>query len=255
MGVVQNTIDIEKIRTSGGDPELAEKVSQLEAEIGDADSGIVKDIDDLQEANALIMTSVSAIKTTADSAKTRADQAVIWSERKGYVGKNLFKNTASTSTATNITFTVNADKSVSITGSANTSATTKDLGSFTGAELKTIGSTLILTGGSQKAYLALRSSTWSKIIRSYGEAVNVNTSELEDATTYYMTIGIQANDNPDGEVIYPMIRLSSISDNTYEPYLQSNEELTGNKLDTATLKTVTASAADFAAFKTAIAAL
>ena len=248
MGVVQNSIDIQKIIASGGDPEIAERVAQLETEIGDENSGIIKDIDDLQEANALIMTSVSSVKA-------RADQAVIWSERKGYVGKNLFKNTASTSTATNITFTVNADKSVSITGSANTNATTKDLGSFTGAELKTIGSTLILTGGSQKAYLALRSSTWSKLIRSYGEAVNVNTSELEDATTYYMTIGIQANDNPDGEVIYPMLRLSSISDNTYEPYLQSNEELTCNKLDTATLKTVTASAADFAAFKTAIAAL
>ena len=68
MGVVQNSIDIEKLRASGGDPEIAERVAQLETEIGDENSGIIKDIDDLQEANALIMTSVSAIKTTADNA-------------------------------------------------------------------------------------------------------------------------------------------------------------------------------------------
>ena len=77
MGVVQNSIDIQKIIASGGDPEIAERVAQLETEIGDENSGIIKDIDDLQEANALIMTSVSAIKTTADSAKARADQAVL----------------------------------------------------------------------------------------------------------------------------------------------------------------------------------
>lgn len=51
MGVVQNSIDIEK--------SLAE-VMALAAQIGDETSGIVKDIDDLQEANAKIMTSVSA---------------------------------------------------------------------------------------------------------------------------------------------------------------------------------------------------
>lgn len=68
MGVVQNSIDIQKIIKAGGDPEIAERVLQLETEIGDENSGIIKDIDDLQEANALIMTSVSAIKLTADGA-------------------------------------------------------------------------------------------------------------------------------------------------------------------------------------------
>ena len=68
MGVVQNSIDIQKIIEAGGDPTIAAKVAELEAEIGDENSGIIKDIDDLQEANALVMTSVSAIKLTADGA-------------------------------------------------------------------------------------------------------------------------------------------------------------------------------------------
>lgn len=52
MGVVQNSIDIEK---------CVAEVMTLAAEIGDENSGIIKDIDDLQEANANIMTSVRAI--------------------------------------------------------------------------------------------------------------------------------------------------------------------------------------------------
>lgn len=59
MGVVQNSIDIQKIIDAGGDPTIAAKVAELEAEIGDENSGIIKDIDDLQETNALVMTSVS----------------------------------------------------------------------------------------------------------------------------------------------------------------------------------------------------
>lgn len=77
MGVVQNSIDIQKIIEAGGDPTIAAKVAELEAEIGDENSGIIKDIDDLQEANAQIMTSVSAVKITADSAKATADATAL----------------------------------------------------------------------------------------------------------------------------------------------------------------------------------
>ena len=76
MGVVQNSIDIQKIIEAGVDPEIAAKVQELEAEIGDENSGIIKDIDDLQEANALVMTSVRAIDLTATAAKNTADAAI-----------------------------------------------------------------------------------------------------------------------------------------------------------------------------------
>lgn len=67
MGVVQNTIDIEK---------SIKEIMVLAAKIGDETSGILKDIDDLQEANALIMTSVRAIDLTATAAKNTADAAI-----------------------------------------------------------------------------------------------------------------------------------------------------------------------------------
>ena len=149
-----------------------------------------------------------------------------WKAQTVLGAKNFADVTASTSTAGNITFMVNGDKTVSITGSANTSTTIKDLNTYTGAQLKAIGNTLIISGGNALAYLAIRASDWSKIIRSYGEDVAFNTSELSDAATYYLTIGIQANVNANGVVIKPMIRLASDPDATYAPYAMTNKELT-----------------------------
>lgn len=153
-------------------------------------------------------------------------ELVPWDANSVLGAKNLVTVTATTSTATNVTFTVNADKTVSISGSANTSATIKDLNSYTGAQLKAMGSRLLLSGGAALAYLAIRSSDWSKIIRSYGGDVLVNTAELVDATTYYLTIGINANDNANGVTIKPMLRLAEDTDPAYQPYAMTNQQLT-----------------------------
>ena len=64
MGVVQNSIDIQKIIEAGGDPTIAAKVQELEAEIGDENSGIIKDIDDLQQDVTNITTDATETVTT-----------------------------------------------------------------------------------------------------------------------------------------------------------------------------------------------
>lgn len=252
MGVVQNSIDIQKIIEAGGDPTIAAKVAELEAEIGDENSGIIKDIDDLQEANALIMTSVSAIKTTADSAKARADQAVLWSERKGYVGKNIipFPYYETSKSANDVTFTVNSDNSVTVNTTGASADTNFEL--FNGANLK-VGGQYILSGcpsgGSISTYGIQLYSTNS----SAGAIYDVGNGYAFTENQYVTRIVIRIKKDAvlDNVTFYPMVRLASIADNTYEPYLPSNNEL----LQTATLKSVTAATADFAAFKTAIAAL
>lgn len=53
----------------------------------------------------------------------------------------------------------------------------------------------------------------------------------------------------------PMLRDARDTNPTYQPYALTNMELTGEKLDISTLKAISADAADFAAFKTAIANL
>ena len=153
--------------------------------------------------------------------------AVHWGDQsKGYVGKNLFRyNTSSSSTSTGVSFSINIDKSVSLSGTS-TGATVKDLAILKGSQLKALGSDLILSGGNENAYLAIRTSTWTFIARSYGGDIAFNTSSLEDNTDYYISIGVgQAGINTNGIVIYPMLRFASILDSTYEPPLTPNTDL------------------------------
>ena len=251
MGVVQNSIDIQNIIEAGGDPTIAAKVQELEAEIGDENSGIIKDIDDLQEANALIMTSVSAVKTTADSAKARADQAVLWSERKGYVGKNLLNNYKNSETIGSVLFTKNSDGSVTVSGTASGNAwwALDDP-----AKLPSL-----VNGVSYFFKAAISADADAYIVGDDNGADHVYGHDTGDGVTFVydnnyplskVQFGIRSGKTVNG-TFYPMIKLSSITDNNYEPYLPTNDEL----LLTAILKSVTAAAADFAAFKTAIAAL
>ena len=154
-------------------------------------------------------------------------EAVHYGEQsKGYVRKNLFRyNASSFSTSAGVSFTININKSVSLSGTS-TGATLKDLAILKGSQLKALGSDLILSGGNTNAYLAIRTSTWTFIARSYGSDIAFNTSSLEDDTDYYITIGVgQSGINTNGIVIYPMLRLASIPDNTYEPYLTPNTDL------------------------------
>lgn len=54
---------------------------------------------------------------------------------------------------------------------------------------------------------------------------------------------------------YPMLRLASDPDDTYQPYAMTNRELTENKISIEDLKTITAASSDFVDFQTRIAAL
>lgn len=254
MGVVQNSIDIQKIIEAGGDPEIAAKVQELEAEIGDENSGIIKDIDDLQEANALIMTSVSAIKTTADSAKARADQAVLWSERKGYVGKNLLPNKASSTEINGVTYTVNADGSIKANGTASANSTLFLISKANTPNFLSDlnGKNIIISGGHNDSKRVQMWSTNGGVVYSGNTETEVSITEnIAGSADFNIVINIIKDAVCDNEIFYPMFRIASVADETYEPYLPNNNEL----LQTATLKSVTAAAADFAAFKTAIAAL
>lgn len=161
------------------------------------------------------------------------NEAVHWADNNILGAKNRLQNKGISRTG-DISFTVNSDGSVSLNGS-HPSADIFEVNAFTGAQLKALGSQLILSGGDEKAYIAIRTSTWTFIARSYGTDVLFNTSNLDDNTTYYVTIGVQGNTNVDGVTLYPMIRLASDTDNTYIPYSMTNRELgdaiTGIKLD------------------------
>ena len=139
---------------------------------------------------------------------------------------NLLENKLTTITNHDVTYTVNANKSISLSGTASDNSS-RDLNSYTGAQLKAMGSSLILSGGvSSNIYVCVRLSNWTMIARSNGEDVQFNTSSLEDATSYIVTCGVNNGTNTNGNTVYPMLRLTTDTDSTYQPYAMTNRELT-----------------------------
>lgn len=127
----------------------------------------------------------------------------------GGAGKNKFNNTASTSTEGTTTFTINSDGTVSVSGST-TNATFKILGSITLS-----AGTYVLSGGySNDVYLNIQSPIYYSYSKESSETFTV-----ESETTFTMVARVRANVTvPSGAKFYPMIRLASVTDTSYEPY-------------------------------------
>ena len=141
----------------------------------------------------------------------------------GYTSKNYLENKLTTQTASGVTFTVNADKSISLSGTAtghipldiNTSVTL-DKGTyiFSGFSIDYADSRLVLQVGDTHIIL------WHGI-----DSVEFT---LDEKTTCNVFMVIQNGTPCANVVIKPMIRLASIKDNTYVPYVTSVEGVVGN---------------------------
>ena len=156
-------------------------------------------------------------------------QAVVNRTTLGMQRKNLLKNTSVTKTVNGVTFTVNDDKSITVSGKSTSSSTT-----FFNV-CKALELTLendksyIMTGcpennksSDNKTLCYLRADSSKGVIASdTGNGVTFTTSESSSPT--YAIICVSANadftDNP--VTFYPMIRYADILDDTYEPYQPS----------------------------------
>ena len=172
-------------------------------------------------------------------------------------------------TVNNVSFTVNTDSSGNVlnvtvstseSASANTDFYIMDVTSGLYAALDDyVGQSVTCTGcpagGSTNSY----SITYARLNATStpsdtGNGVNVTIADFSGVNAY-VRIRIVSGTTATNLVFKPMIRLSSDADTTYQPYAATNKELTTDKLSVATLKSIVADSADFAAFKTAIAAL
>lgn len=133
----------------------------------------------------------------------------------GGAGKNKFQNTATTQTINGVTFTVNSDGTVLVNGTA------------TGGDSRfTVGAYIAKAQSSQKLNGLPDSITNSNIVLGYQGYGIVNTvsrelnisrsAETDWNNDVYITVkdGITANNL----VFKPMIRLSTETDPTFEPY-------------------------------------
>lgn len=132
------------------------------------------------------------------------------------IGKNLLKNTAVSTTVKDVTFTVNEDGSITANGTASAVTTS----GITINELYLEqGDEYIISGGisSDKRVCIYYQPDYKQL--------NVFSSGSDTRFTvpisgkYRVYPWIQEGVTCDNDTFYPMLRLASIEDNTYEPYI------------------------------------
>ena len=137
-------------------------------------------------------------------------------------GKNLLENRGVSNTSNGITFTVNDDKTILVNGNNDGTANS----SFIINNYSLKAGTYILngcpSGGSSTTYrLAIQKiSGWSVLALDTGSGSKQFT--IDEATNIQVAIFIQKGQTISNLLFKPMIRLSSIIDDTYEPYQSSS---------------------------------
>ena len=137
-------------------------------------------------------------------------------------GKNLLENTGVSNTSNGVTFTVNDDKTILVNGNNDGTANSRFI--INNYFLK--AGTYILngcpSGGSSTTYrLAIqKTSDWSILGLDTGSGSKQFT--IDEATNIQVAIFIQKGQTISNLLFKPMIRLSSIIDDTYEPYQSSS---------------------------------
>ena len=138
------------------------------------------------------------------------------------VGKNLLKNTATSRTVEGVDFIVNEDKSIAVKGTSNAYIATP-IADY--VELP-VGKELIMTGcpingggDSYQIYIAQYDSA-DKITRAYdygsGCTFTIDKSTVRVGVYIWLKSGLSFD-----LTFYPMIRLASDTDDTYEPYTET----------------------------------
>lgn len=175
-------------------------------------------------------------KTQTDNLITTVlDMAAINSSTLGYSAKNLLINNSKTKTLNGVTATINADKSITLTGK-NTAG--KDFVIFTNlatglddqfAENKKFLSNgdYILSGGSTSAVLQVTVSETNNsavnVASSSGNAAKFVIEESEKYVWFRLLIRTNA-DFSTPVTVFPMVRCAAIADDAYEPYRPSVAE-------------------------------
>ena len=145
--------------------------------------------------------------------------------------KNLAKNNGATSqTLYGVTFTKNADGSVTANGTATANATFYiDNGYYSDLQGESLTLSGCPSGGSSTTYRIAVIRSGSAIAIDYGNGITFNGRDNQRVGITIFT-GYTANNI----TFYPMLRYSSIQDDTYVPYGISNAELTARVYQTGT---------------------
>lgn len=174
-------------------------------------------IDELKSGQFLEVVGSKAVM--CDSSKKgglRFNKIFGRSEQVSTTGKNLLENTATTKTVSGVAFTVNDDGSVTISGTATANADFYCNGGWNNAQnILGVNEGTYIVSGTGDANIQLYIIKSSTVIYSASDK-DITMSVADggiNAVLYRVPAGKTVN-----KTVYPMIRLASITDSTYEPY-------------------------------------
>lgn len=171
---------------------------------------------DLLSGSAL--TVESALQGINEEKFNRAEQNVLGA-------KNILPNNAANQTINGLTFTVNADGSVTVNGTATANTSFYVLNRKTwDCNNDTIFNGCPVNGSDNSFRCQVYDYTTSQSYIDYGIGVNLPKSVYGNSIDVFIRV---ANGyTADNITFYPMIRLASDIDNTYVPYAMTNKKLT-----------------------------
>lgn len=143
--------------------------------------------------------------------------------------KNLLKNTAVSKTQNGVTFTVNADGTVSVSGTA-TAGVTLPIGQVGVEKGRTYAVSGCPEGGAALTYRLDARYYKRGTITTIGSALDIGDGTIvtlpDDADDNRLLIYIRIGDGTDvdGRIFAPMLRYAEITDDAYEPYKPSVDE-------------------------------
>lgn len=170
--------------------------------------------------------------TKLDSSGNLADSGVSSSTLEAivnvYGSKNLFPDFIESQTYKGITWTKNADSSITVNGTAEGWSTRTYSGS-----IKLKAGTYILSSGlawpdCYDVYAELAYNDGTSQLINTSQAEEVTFTLANDTTIPTIRVVVRRNETVSNITIKPMIRDARISDSTYVPYAMTNRELTKN---------------------------
>ena len=133
-------------------------------------------------------------------------------------GKNLLQNTATSQTISGVTFTINSDKSITCNGTATANIVFRTAQTPNFPDNEDMLFTGCPVGGSSSTYQLQYSNNRDKAFQDMGNGIVIQKMDYNTYPNTYVQIRIVGGYTCNNLTFYPMIRLATIEDDTYEPY-------------------------------------
>lgn len=215
-----NQIDGKITQLTEETTENTQKITKVEQDV----NGITSKVSSVEQS----VENITKIEGTAEGKNIYIDDASTEplidimlegeSQQATRSGKNFLENTGVSNTSNGVTFTINDDKTILVDGNNDGTANSRFIINIYSLKAGTYILNGCPSGGSSTTYrLGIqKTSDWSILALDTGSGSEQFT--IDEATNIQVAIFIQKGQTISNLLFKPMIRLSSIIDDTYEQY-------------------------------------